>query len=223
MNDILLFHGSRGGIEGPVRPESRERCDFGRGFYLGENPMQVKGLISGDAAPVFYEVKLKLSEIPENKILRLDGMDWIYAVLANRKKCEEFNKLNISKKWIKKLNNYDVIIGPIADDRMNVAIQRFSDYALTDKGLEHCLQSVDYGNQYVLKTEFACSKVEIISSHDLTDKEIDEAEIYSQSLRKKCKDIIQNTAILYRNNGKYLDQIVNKELKIEKERKEYER
>lgn len=32
------------------------------------------------------------------------------------------------------MSEYDVIIGPIADDRMNVAMQRFSDYTLSDEG-----------------------------------------------------------------------------------------
>lgn len=221
MQDVILYHGSRGGIEGGIKPVSRERCDFGKGFYLGENSMQVKGLVAGDAAPVFYEVKLKLSEIPENRILRLEGMDWIYTVLANRKKCEEFNKLDVAKKWRKKMNSYDVIVGPIADDRMNMAIQRFSEYVLTDKGLEQCLKSVEYGMQYVLKTEYACSKVEILSSHDLNDKEIDEADVYSRNMRIKCKDIVRDVSILYRNDGEYLDQIVKKELQRQKERDEF--
>ena len=71
MKDIILYHGSRGGIEGNIKLESREKCDFGKGFYLGENPMQVRGLICGDSAPVFYEIRLKLTEIPEERIL-----DW---------------------------------------------------------------------------------------------------------------------------------------------------
>lgn len=28
-----LFHGSRGGIEGDIKPISRPRCDFGQGFF----------------------------------------------------------------------------------------------------------------------------------------------------------------------------------------------
>lgn len=97
MKDIILYHGSRGGIEGNIKLESREKCDFGKGFYLGENPMQVRGLICGDSAPVFYEIRLKLTEIPEERILRLKGKDWIYAVLANRKKARILVNLN----WLK--------------------------------------------------------------------------------------------------------------------------
>ena len=69
MKDIILYHGSRGGIEGKIKPCSRPRCDFGQGFYMGENPQQVKGLVVEDMEPIFYTLKFKLSEIPENKIL----------------------------------------------------------------------------------------------------------------------------------------------------------
>lgn len=183
MKDIILYHGSRGGIEGPIRPSSRERCDFGRGFYLGTNPLQVKGLVINDPAPMFYECRLKLSEIPEDRILVLSGQQWIEVVLANRKKCEEFNGLRLAKRWLEDLNNYDVVIGPIADDRMNYAIQRFSEYTLTDKALEACLSKVNYGMQYVLKTEFACSKVEILLERDIYGSELSQIRNYSDRMR----------------------------------------
>ena len=32
---IILYHGSKSGIKGPIAPISRERCDFGKGFYMG--------------------------------------------------------------------------------------------------------------------------------------------------------------------------------------------
>ena len=36
MEDVILYHGSRGGIQGKIRPCSRLRCDFGKGFYMGD-------------------------------------------------------------------------------------------------------------------------------------------------------------------------------------------
>ena len=32
---MLLYHGSKAGIDQPIRPVSRSKCDFGRGFYMG--------------------------------------------------------------------------------------------------------------------------------------------------------------------------------------------
>lgn len=65
--EIILYHGSRGGIEGNIVPISRIRCDFGKGFYMGTNPMQAKGIVVDDSVPVFYELKLNLSAIPNDK------------------------------------------------------------------------------------------------------------------------------------------------------------
>ncbi len=97
MNDIyILCHGSRGDLDGDIKPISRVRCDFGKGFYMGENEKQAKGLIVEDSSPILYTVKLKLSEISDNRILRLQEKDWIYAVLANRRRIQDFNELSIA-------------------------------------------------------------------------------------------------------------------------------
>ena len=42
MEDLILYHGSRGGLQGPIAPISRVRCDFGKGFYMGTNEIQAK-------------------------------------------------------------------------------------------------------------------------------------------------------------------------------------
>jgi hypothetical protein len=47
-NELLeqeyYYHGSRGGIEGPISPVSRVRTDFGRAFYMGTDVMQTERL-----------------------------------------------------------------------------------------------------------------------------------------------------------------------------------
>lgn len=87
MEDKILFHGSRGGINGNIQPLSRFTCDFGKGFYMGTNIMQAKGIVSNDFDPYIYTLKFNLSEIPDNRILDLRNNDmWIYTILANRKK-----------------------------------------------------------------------------------------------------------------------------------------
>ena len=32
---VTLYHGSKSGIGGNIAPISRDRCDFGKGFYMG--------------------------------------------------------------------------------------------------------------------------------------------------------------------------------------------
>ncbi len=43
---MILYHGSKSGIKGDIAPNSRDACDFGQGFYMGDLPDQPKGLIA---------------------------------------------------------------------------------------------------------------------------------------------------------------------------------
>lgn len=92
--DVILYHGSRGGMCGEIRPCSRERCDFGKGFYLGDNPDQTRGIAAPDQNPYWYEVKLRLSEVPDDKKIYVSGMEWLYVIMAYRDKVPDFSKLN---------------------------------------------------------------------------------------------------------------------------------
>ena len=35
---VLLYHGSKYGITGKIRPISRDKCDFSKAFYMGTVP-----------------------------------------------------------------------------------------------------------------------------------------------------------------------------------------
>jgi len=56
-------------------------------------------------------------------------------------------------------------------DSMKEALNAFYENSLTDEGLTACLQKVDYGLQYVAKTDFACSKIDVLSEKRLFGKE----------------------------------------------------
>lgn len=220
MKDIILYHGSRGGIEGPIKPVSRPRCDFASGFYMGENPEQVKGLVVEDSSPVFYTMRFKLSEIPEDRILVLSNMEWLYTVLACRNKIPEFSNLDISKNAKRALQSYDVIVGPIGDDKMNEAMQSFANGSLTDKGLLACLQHVKYGLQYVARTDFACNKIEIITERDIFGKEADDIRKYTQIKRSESRDIVKLMMRKYRRNGLYIDELIDSEPSLAKDKED---
>ena len=215
-SEIVLYHGSRGGIEGDIQPISRERCDFGRGFYLGENKSQACGLVVDDSDPFLYRIKLDVSKIPNDKILVLNGKEWLYTILACRKRCTEFNELNIAKKALRELKKYDLVIGPIADDRMTEAIRRFENHAMTDKALLECLKYIDYGNQYVCKTKKACGCLTILDEKEIYGKEADDIRKYSAEMRGKGKDIVDQMQVRYQREGFFLNELVDRQKEIEK-------
>lgn len=211
MDDIILYHGSRGGLVGDIKPSSRVLCDFGKGFYMGTDKMQAKALVSEKREPILYTLKFKLSEIPESRILVLEGQDWLNAVLAKRKLCEEFNRLPLAKKWRKEVEGYDVVIGKIADDKMLDAIERFTSYGMTDAALIQCLQSTNYGMQYVAKTDFACSKIAILAERTLQGAELQSAKEYARNARINAVHAVDDAIKSTRGKGMYLDEIVQAE------------
>lgn len=50
---MVLYHGSKSGIQGKIKPASRDRCDFGAGFYMGTDPLQPLTLICDYEQSVF--------------------------------------------------------------------------------------------------------------------------------------------------------------------------
>lgn len=212
MEDVILYHGSKSGIIGNIQPESRRTCDFGKGFYMGTEPMQAKGLVTRFDNPQIYTIKFRLSEIPENKILKLDDDEkWLYMVLACRGAMTAKTS-SAAQKILSELKKYDVVIGKIADDSMREALNAFYENALTDKGLIACLQSVDFGIQYVAKTNFACSKIDILSQKRLVGMEKQNAAFYSVEMKHKCENVVEKMQEQFNGKGEYMHDILQKEV-----------
>ena len=53
---LLLYHGSKSGIESDIAPNSRKQCDFGEGFYMVTEPNQALTLICDYESAKFYIV-----------------------------------------------------------------------------------------------------------------------------------------------------------------------
>ena len=84
---LILYHGSKSGIKGPIAPISRERCDFGRGFYMGTEPYQPLTLISDFEESKFYVISLDLTDL---RVLKVSpDIEWAMLVAFNRGKMDE--------------------------------------------------------------------------------------------------------------------------------------
>ena len=146
-NILHLYHGSKSGLKGTPKPKSRKICDFGSGLYLGDNPNQPKSLISrkGFTSSVLYDVQLDLSNLTILD-LRKDNRMWCLFVAYNRKAfdCTQYPRL--MQIFYKYENAYDVIIGPIADDKMTLVLDRFLSNLMTDVALYNALNLLSRGN-----------------------------------------------------------------------------
>ena len=62
--DVLtLYHGSKSWIDGTIAPMSRDRCDFGKGFYMGDEKSQPLTLICNYSNAKLYTLNLDLSDL----------------------------------------------------------------------------------------------------------------------------------------------------------------
>lgn len=81
---VTLYHGSKSGIHGAIAPVSRERCDFGRGFYMGTERMQPLTLICNYPNSRLYTLSADLSGL---RILDVEvGLDWAMMIAYHRGK-----------------------------------------------------------------------------------------------------------------------------------------
>ena len=211
---MLLYHGSKSGIQGDIKPESRMSCDFGCGFYMGDKPDQPKGLIASYENNKFYEIEynsdgLKIKTFEDNYV---DQIDWALFIAYNRQpeKLAEYDQLCKRYKAYNEL--YDMIVGVIANDKMTQVMQLFFNGQMCDKAFIEAMRYVKLGRQYVLKTYEACSKwrFNVIKEYQLTDA--DKKLIISQNINRtnQLSTMINQVQTKHRRaqDVKFFDQII---------------
>lgn len=211
---MILYHGSKTGIKGRIRPESRDICDFGRGFYTGDLQEQPIGLIAGWEKGKFYELECNLDSL---KIKNFstgyeDETDWALFIAYNRNPQMFSEYRRLCQKYEEYHRNYDVITGLIANDKMYQLLERFFDGTLCDKALLEGLQRVKLGKQYVFKTAKACSEehLRIVGERVLTEQEKKMAKAQAEGKYTQMEGFIEQLQIRYRRaqNVKYFDEIL---------------
>lgn len=94
---VTLYHGSKSGIRGAIAPISRERCDFGKGFYMGTDRTQPLTLICNYPNARLYTLCVDLSDL---KIFDVEvGLDWALKlgrqyVALTKKACQKIKILD---------------------------------------------------------------------------------------------------------------------------------
>ena len=196
---VLLYHGSKYGITGKIRPISRDKCDFGKGFYMGTAPSQPLILIAGFDSSRFYIVSLDLSDLSYKEVPT--GLYWVMIVACNRGKTDDYLNSPVYRKYRNMTLDKDLIIGNIADDRMFFVMDRFFGGDITDKALE-------LGKQYVAVSQKACDSVRIEKEIELSYLErriiTDAADLNREKGIRLANDICKN----HRREGLYFDEIM---------------
>jgi len=203
---LILYHGSKSGIKGPIAPISRERCDFGRGFYMGTEPYQPLTLISDFEQSRFYVISLDLAGL---RVLQVPpDLEWAMLVAWNRGKMEDARGTEIYQKYAEMSRGYDVIVGSIANDRMFYVLDNFFLGNITDKALVMSLSALQLGQQYVAVTEKACANARIETEIELSHLERAFLRDLSESNRIKGVNLANTICRDYRREGQFFDEIL---------------
>lgn len=119
---MILYHGSNIEIETIDLSKSKPNKDFGRGFYLSENETQAKEmanfkstLLGGNPVVSRFEFDdtIMNSSGLRIKVFNDYSEEWADFVFANRE------GLNVEQ--------YDIVYGPIANDKVGLQIRKLKD------------------------------------------------------------------------------------------------
>ena len=150
---MILYHGTNEPFESIDLSRSKPNKDFGRGFYLSAGKEQamemaktkVDQMESGIPTVMAYEVdELQMDKL---KVLRFDAYSekWAKFILLNRNNASS-----------KPAHDYDIVIGPIANDRVGVQLWRYETQAIDLPTLVRNLQYMKGVTiQYYFGTESA--------------------------------------------------------------------
>ena len=203
---VTLYHGSKSEIYGAIEPISRNRCDFGKGFYMGTDRIQPLTLICNYPNAKIYTLSVDLSGL---RILDVEvGLDWALLVAYNRGKMEPVKHSAIYNRIADLSKDCDMIIGYIANDRMFIVLDRFFNGEITDLALINSLSALKLGKQYVALTHKACKKVEIIDEQELTEDDRDTLKQESEANRSKGVAMADEICRKYRRDGRFFDEIL---------------
>ena len=202
----ILYHGSKSGIRGPIAPVSRERCDFGKGFYMGTEPYQPLTLISDFEESKFYVISLDLAGL---RVLEVrPDLEWAMLVAYNRGKMDTAKGTPLFEHYAAMSKGYDVIIGSIANDRMFYVLDNFFLGNITDKALVMSLSALQMGKQYVAVTGRACGHAKIETEIELSYLERIFLRDLSESNRMKGIHLANEICKDYRREGQFFDEIL---------------
>ena len=154
---MKLYHGTNAEILQIDLKESRVGKDFGIGFYLtpdkqvAQRQAERKFEQYGVGEARVYEYTIDDNALQALKVLQFDcyTMEWARFVLMNRK-----NRTRTQ------VHNYDVVIGPIADDVIGYQIRRVEERIITE---EQFLEEIKYHTvtiQYMFATDMAIQSLQ---------------------------------------------------------------
>ena len=149
----VLFHGSKCGLSEVTISGSRDNCDFGKGFYLGETYHQAVSFVCEKEKSCVYSFRYSLADL---KIKRFEcDLEWMIAICYYRGTLKEFRTNSMINQIVDDIESADVVIAPIADNKMFYVMAQFTEGEINADVALHSLSASKLGLQFIFKTEKA--------------------------------------------------------------------
>lgn len=146
---MKLYHGTNVDFDVIDLTKSNKYKDFGQGFYLTDIRSQAEELAAKKSRlfggyPVIqeYEFDESLLSGAELKVLKFDkpSTEWAEFIFKNRNRDNNFT------------HDYDIVIGPIANDGVAYLLGRYEEGTLTIEELSDKLDFKKHNSQYFFGT-----------------------------------------------------------------------
>lgn len=165
----VLFHGSRDGLSTVTTTGSRNNCDFGNGFYLGETYNQALSFVSEKDGASVYSFRYSLENL---KIKKFEcNLEWMLAICYHRGTLEQYKSNQTIQNIVVETNTADVVIAPIADNKMFYIMSQFTEGEINADVALHSLSASKLGLQYIFKTDKALSNLIPVEKYYLSKPE----------------------------------------------------
>ncbi len=201
----VLFHGSKNGLSEITLSASRENCDFGRGFYLGETYNQALSFVCEKEKSSVYSFRYSFDNL---KIKRFDcDLEWMLAICYYRGTLGQFSSSLKVKKIVEDIEEADIVIAPIADNKMFYVMSQFTEGEINADVALHSLSASKLGYQYVFKTEKSFQNLVPIEKYYIS---IPEREDCRKHLIERSYEIDTKLKLAKREfrDGLYIEEIL---------------
>ncbi len=164
---LTIYHGSERIIETPVFGEGRKNNDFGLGFYCTEsNDLAKEWAVSSlkDGFSNRYTLDTECLNILNLNSSKYTILNWIAVLVEHRLFTIKNPVAARAKRYLIdnfgiNVNAYDLITGYRADDSYFDYAEAFLNNGITVEQLSYAMQLGKLGEQIVLKSKYAFSKI----------------------------------------------------------------
>lgn len=178
---MKFYHGSNQAVEKPDIYHSRINIDFGSGFYVTLDSEMAKRWACNKNTSIVTEYEIADKDFEQLSIYHFSlNEEWLYFVIQNR------NDYEVDFPFSK----YDVLCGPVADDKMFRTIQEFEDGEISAKEAIKVLTIAGHSEQYNFRTDKGVKCLKYHASREYSQAERDMIRGQIAADRMKMKDRI---------------------------------